>query len=166
MGFDLERIQKVLLRCQTKEEAIDCLVNNVEPSGREREGEEDGSDGFEDEQEDYKMIFVVRMDLKMGLNKIAELTATSCLNAYRRIERESKMNQFAQYALINWTEGQQKKIVVKANSQQDLQEVVKRAKENKINFVEIWEVPSKLVPVKVQKAPAKKQEKMKKKEKG
>ena len=38
------------------------------------------------------MIFVVRMDLKMGLNKIAELTATSCLNAYRRIERESKMN--------------------------------------------------------------------------
>ena len=39
----------MLLRCQTKEEAIDCLVNNVEPSGREREGEEDGSDGFEDE---------------------------------------------------------------------------------------------------------------------
>ncbi len=31
------------------------------------------------------MIFVVRMDLKLALHKIAELTATSALKAYKQI---------------------------------------------------------------------------------
>jgi len=32
------------------------------------------------------MIFVVRMDLKLTLNKTAELVATAALKAYRQIE--------------------------------------------------------------------------------
>ena len=49
------------------------------------------------------MIFVVRMDLKMTLNKIAETVATSCLEAYKQIERKSKVNELDELAWINWT---------------------------------------------------------------
>lgn len=51
------------------------------------------SDEFQDEQEDYKMIFVVRMDLKLALHKIAELTATAALQAYKQIESQIEIDQ-------------------------------------------------------------------------
>ena len=47
-------------------------------------GEND--DDYEDvEEEDFKMIFLVRMDLKLGLGKLAELVATATLKAYQQI---------------------------------------------------------------------------------
>lgn len=32
------------------------------------------------------MVFVVRMDLKLALNKMAELVATATLDAYKQME--------------------------------------------------------------------------------
>ena len=43
-------------------------------------------DDFEDEEEeDYKMVHVMRMDLKIPLGKMAELVATATLAAYQQI---------------------------------------------------------------------------------
>ena len=39
------------------------------------------------------MIFVVRMDLKLALHKIAELTATAALKAYKQIESQIEIDQ-------------------------------------------------------------------------
>jgi hypothetical protein len=67
-----------------KQEAIELIMNEG-VAGEVGVGMEEG-DGFEDEEEVYKMIFVVRMDLKLSLNKTAELVATAALQAYRQIE--------------------------------------------------------------------------------
>jgi len=41
------------------------------------------------------MIFVVRMDLKLTLNKMAELVATGALKAYKQMEQLSKTDELA-----------------------------------------------------------------------
>jgi peptidyl-tRNA hydrolase len=110
------------------------------------------------------MIFVVRMDLKLSLNKMAESVATACLKAYQQIEAASKVDELKSYAFYNWTEGHQKKIVVKAQTEKDLLEVIEKAKAANMNFVAFHELPSKLSPPKPPK-PAVKKEKKDKREK-
>ena len=70
------------------------------------------------------MIFVVRMDLKLSLNKIAELTATGALQTYKKIEIDAKNDPFKEEALYTWTEVSSKKIVVKAPTEKDLLELL------------------------------------------
>ena len=126
------------------------------------EGQE-GSEGFEDEEEDYKMIFVMRMDLKLGLNKMAELVATATLRAYKQMEEAAKTDELKEYALMEWgSEGASKKIVVKAPSEKEVIETLEKAKIVNINSVEIRELPSKLVPPKVESKVVPKKEKKKK----
>ena len=50
------------------------------------------------------MIFVVRMDLNLALNKVAELVATGALKAYKQMEVLSKTNELAEYAFYNWSD--------------------------------------------------------------
>lgn len=69
------------------------------------------------------MIFVVRMDLKLALHKIAELVATATLKAYKQIEALIEVDEAKECAFFEWTEGGQRKIVVKAVSEQDLLDV-------------------------------------------
>ena len=86
MGFEETKVIEALSMFQTKEEAADYLAKEGE-AGQNQQGQ---SDGFEDEDQDYKMIFVVRMDLKLMLGKMAELVATACLQAYQQVEKASK----------------------------------------------------------------------------
>jgi peptidyl-tRNA hydrolase len=81
------------------------------------------------------MIFVVRMDLKLALHKIAELTATAALRAYKQIESQVEVDEAKELAFYEWTEGGQRKIVVKSNSEKELLELAEKAKAANINFV-------------------------------
>jgi peptidyl-tRNA hydrolase len=100
-------------------------------------------DDFEDEEEDYKMIFVVRMDLKLQLSKIAECVATAALKAYQQMEAFVDVDQLKEYAFFEWSEGGQRKIVVKAQSEKELLDVIERVKQQKINYSLVYELPSK-----------------------
>lgn len=90
------------------------------------------------------MIFVVRMDLKLALGQIAELVATGALKAYKQIEAQVEIDENKEFAFYEWTEGGQRKIVVKANSEKELLEVAEKAKAANINFVLIQEQLSNL----------------------
>ena len=78
------------------------------------------------------------MDLKLGLNKMAELVAAAALKAYKQIEMASKTDPLKEYAFYEWTEGAGKKVVVKAQSEQDLQEVLQKVKTTNINYTPIY----------------------------
>lgn len=54
---------------------------------------------FEDLEEDYKMIFLVRMDLKMGLGKVAAQVAHATLKAYKQMVQRANYNQLDFIAL-------------------------------------------------------------------
>lgn len=90
------------------------------------------------------MIFVVRMDLKLALGKIAQLVATAALRAYKQIEALIEIDDNKELAFFEWTEGGQRKIVVKSPSEKELIEVVEKAKAANINYVLIHELPSNL----------------------
>lgn len=80
-------------------------------------------------------MFVVRMDLKLALGKIAEFVATAALKAYKQMEKYIDKDQLKEYAFFEWTESGQKKIVVKAPNEEELLKVVKLIDEKKINYV-------------------------------
>lgn len=44
------------------------------------------------------MIFVVRMDLKLSINSMAQLVATGALAAYRRIEGQVELDEMKEFA--------------------------------------------------------------------
>jgi peptidyl-tRNA hydrolase len=46
------------------------------------------------------MIFVVRMDLKLPLSKIAECVATAALKAYKQIEAFVDVDDIKEYAFF------------------------------------------------------------------
>jgi peptidyl-tRNA hydrolase len=60
------------------------------------------------------MIFVVRNDLKLTIGKLASFVATGALEAYKQIEKEIDFDHLKEIAFYEWSEGGQKKIVVKA----------------------------------------------------
>eukprot|EP00828_Plagiopyla_frontata_P011203 TRINITY_DN1616_c0_g1_i6.p2 TRINITY_DN1616_c0_g1~~TRINITY_DN1616_c0_g1_i6.p2 ORF type:complete len:196 (-),score=57.57 TRINITY_DN1616_c0_g1_i6:87-674(-) len=74
----------------------------------------------------YKMVILVRMDLKMGVGKIAAQTGHAVLGAYKE-----SINQGDQYAVnvTNWECQGQPKIVLKVNSLEQLLELQKKASE-------------------------------------
>lgn len=88
------------------------------------------------------MIFVVRMDLKLQLSKIAECVATAALKAYQQMEAFVDVDELKEYAFFEWSEGGQKKIVVKAPSEKELLELIEKAKNQKINYSLVYEYPS------------------------
>lgn len=49
------------------------------------------------------MIFVVRMDLKLALHKIAEIVATAALKAYKQIEALIELDELKECAFFEWT---------------------------------------------------------------
>ena len=48
------------------------------------------------------MIFVVRMDLKLQLGKMAELVATAALQAYRKMQTFVDVDELKEYAFFEW----------------------------------------------------------------
>lgn len=84
------------------------------------------------------------MDLKLQLSKIAECVATAALKAYQQMAAFVDVDQIKEYAFFEWTEGGQRKIVVKAPSEKDLLDLIEKAKNQKMNFALVYEHPSNL----------------------
>lgn len=105
------------------------------------------------------MIFVVRMDIKLQLSKMAECVATGALAAYKKIEALIDVDQFMEHAFYQWTESGTRKIVVKAQSEKELLDVVEEAKKKNINFYLVYEDSSKIKPENEKQVPQKKQKK-------
>jgi hypothetical protein len=108
MGFAAHRVDHTLQLTAVKEEAVSLLVGEGEEGqagggkgGKEEAGGEASEGEFEDEEEeDYKMIFVVRSDLKLSLGKLAELVATAALQAYRQIETQIDLDDLKEIAFF------------------------------------------------------------------
>ena len=92
------------------------------------------------------MIFVVRNDLKLPLYKIAECVATAALQAYRQMAAFVDADELKEFAFFEWTEGGQRKIVVKAPSEKELLELVELAKKKNINYALVYDLPSSFKP--------------------
>ncbi len=73
-----------------------------------------------------KMAILVRTDLKMGKGKIAAQVAHAAVEASHKV---SKLKYY------RWKLGGQKKIVLKVKDLKELNEIVSKAKKEKINTV-------------------------------
>jgi PTH2 family peptidyl-tRNA hydrolase len=62
------------------------------------------------------MVFLVRMDLKMGLGKMAAQVGHAALGTYKQLAGRSDKDQFAEHAMFEWNETGQKKVVLKVNT--------------------------------------------------
>ncbi|KAI6696100.1 hypothetical protein NL676_016219 [Syzygium grande] len=76
--------------------------------------------------EDFKMVLVVRNDLKMGKGKIAAQCSHATLGLYKKLLRR------APKALDRWEMCAQPKVVVKIESEEDLLALQERAKSLKL----------------------------------
>ncbi|XP_076383581.1 peptidyl-tRNA hydrolase 2, mitochondrial [Megalopta genalis] len=76
---------------------------------------------FTDEYDNYKLILVIRTDLKMGKGKIAAQCAHAAVSAYKAATKHPKI-------LDAWEESGQAKITVKVDSEDALKEIAKQAR--------------------------------------
>ncbi|XP_030469103.1 uncharacterized protein LOC115687610 [Syzygium oleosum] len=76
--------------------------------------------------EDFKMVLVVRNDLKMGKGKIAAQCSHATLGLYKKLLRR------APKALDRWEMCAQPKVVVKIESEEDMLALQERAKSLKL----------------------------------
>lgn len=79
------------------------------------------------------MLFIVRMDLGMGLGKIAAQVGHATLKGYKQMEQRAESSELDEVTFFEWMESGQKKIVVKAQTEQELLSVLNKAKEAKLN---------------------------------
>uniref|UniRef100_A0A0B7B516 peptidyl-tRNA hydrolase n=1 Tax=Arion vulgaris TaxID=1028688 RepID=A0A0B7B516_9EUPU len=98
--------------------------------GASRSNSADNRGDFENEamtvSEEYKMVLVVRMDLKMGKGKVAAQCAHAAVGA---VEKSSYENMTA---LKRWQRHAQPKVVLKVNDEESLLNLVKVAKTKKL----------------------------------
>jgi hypothetical protein len=128
-------VRQALQVTTTKEHALNYIIKTLEDiekldkpkfppniqivnTGPLPKSNKNNESDFEDvDEEDFKMVFVVRMDLKMGLGKMAAQVGHATLGAYKRLSQLSDKDAVAEHALFEWTETGQKKIVVKVNTE-------------------------------------------------
>ncbi|CXI49381.1 peptidyl-tRNA hydrolase 2, putative [Plasmodium berghei] len=83
---------------------------------------------------DCKMVFCVRTDIKMNKGKIASQCCHACLDVYEKIlkrNRKLKANEHSKNVLTYydiWKKNGQKKIVLKISSLEEMYEIEKKAK--------------------------------------
>ena len=85
-----------------------------------------------DENDDLKMVFLVRQDLKMGAGKIAAQVAHAAIGLYDDILEGE--NIYQKSALNNWFNYGQKKVVLKIPDLDTMLEVVKKFKKLKLQY--------------------------------
>ncbi|KAJ0261077.1 Aminoacyl-tRNA hydrolase [Hirschfeldia incana] len=76
--------------------------------------------------DDFKMVLVVRNDLKMGKGKIAAQCSHATLGLYKKLVRR------APKALNSWEECAQPKVVVKIETEDEMLDLQERAKSLKL----------------------------------
>ncbi|GBG81763.1 hypothetical protein CBR_g33941 [Chara braunii] len=72
---------------------------------------------------EFKLVLVVRMDLKMGKGKIAAQCSHATLGIYKKLQRK------APTALRKWEYSGQRKVVLKIDTEDDMMALVKKAKD-------------------------------------
>ena len=80
--------------------------------------EDDWESDYDFEDEDLKMVFIVREDLKMSIGKISAQVAHSAVGLYKRINK-GKSNYYKQ-VLEHWTTSGAKKVVLKGKDESEL----------------------------------------------
>ncbi|KAJ3640944.1 hypothetical protein Zmor_027476 [Zophobas morio] len=80
---------------------------------------------YEESAKRYKMSFVVNTALKMGVGKVAAQVAHACLGLYR----EMRITGEKEDALNEWDYFGEKKIVLKGDNTEHLEELFNKAKE-------------------------------------
>ena len=98
---------------------------------KKREEENLGNNSF-NENDDLKMVFLVRQDLKMGAGKIAAQVAHAAIGLYDDILEGE--NNYQKKVLNNWFNYGQKKVVLKVSDLNTMLEVVKKCKKNKLQY--------------------------------
>mmetsp|Transcript_7183 Transcript_7183/g.9090 ORF Transcript_7183/g.9090 Transcript_7183/m.9090 type:complete len:149 (+) Transcript_7183:289-735(+) len=87
-----------------------------------------GSDDLEEHEvknEPYKMVMVVRMDLKMGKGKMAAQCCHACLGAYKRASKK---------AILHWTKLGQTKLTLKCQTKEELFQIAQQASDEKLPY--------------------------------
>ncbi|CAF1220299.1 unnamed protein product [Adineta ricciae] len=88
----------------------------------ERDDEQSFEPGCSDADGEYKMVLVVRNDLKMGKGKVAAQCSHATLGCFQ------KACEQAPNAVDTWFSGGQAKVVCKCESANDLEELQRQAK--------------------------------------
>ncbi|CAD1474115.1 unnamed protein product, partial [Heterotrigona itama] len=104
IGYCLYKIIAERSRKKLQSFNIDCNVNNIQM-----------------DSDNYKLILVIRTDLKMGKGKIAAQCAHAAVEAYKAAENYPEI-------LRAWEKCGQAKITVKVDSESALKEIVKQAR--------------------------------------
>lgn len=79
------------------------------------------------------MVFLVRMDLKMGLGKMAAQVGHATIGAYKAIESLAEKNEIIEVLLFDWLETGSKKVALKVETEEEILEIVEKAKAMKVN---------------------------------
>ncbi|XP_029674377.1 peptidyl-tRNA hydrolase 2, mitochondrial-like [Formica exsecta] len=85
------------------------------------EDEMDNNAVYTDKYDNYKLILVIRTDLKMGKGKVAAQCSHAAVAAYKAARKHPKI-------LEAWEESGQAKITLKVDSEAALVEIAKQAK--------------------------------------
>ncbi|XP_041761952.1 probable peptidyl-tRNA hydrolase 2 isoform X2 [Anopheles merus] len=97
-------------------------------SAEKQDTKNEGTDKiFADMGGEYKMVLVVRNDLKMGKGKIAAQCGHAAVGAYESGVRNTPA------AIQKWQNGGQAKIALKVDTEEAMMEIYRTAKANKLN---------------------------------
>jgi PTH2 family peptidyl-tRNA hydrolase len=145
MGFSEQQVLQALAVTNNVDEAVNYIVSNLEEPPVQQVTQTTTTqptlmDNFTStitsllsnfKVQEYKMILVVREDLKMGKGKIGAQCGHAVLGAYRQIIRGS--NKLHQEWLNNWEYIGEAKICVKCNSEKEMIDISNVAKEKGLN---------------------------------
>lgn len=125
MGFRIGNIEKALQMTDNVEDAAAIILAMGDQQLSFRNQNPDNPGAYEDdeieEEDEYKMVIVVRRDLKMKTGKIAAQVGHGVLGAYKRAMLESP------FKVEHWEENGQPKIVLKVQTQEELEAVRDKA---------------------------------------
>ncbi|XP_024891244.1 peptidyl-tRNA hydrolase 2, mitochondrial-like [Temnothorax curvispinosus] len=99
------------------------MANRRSPQSFTEDSDETDDDGvaYTDKYDNYKLILVIRTDLKMGKGKVAAQCSHAAVAAYKAARKHPKI-------LRGWEESGQAKITLKVDSEAALTEIAKQAK--------------------------------------
>ncbi|KAK7070057.1 hypothetical protein SK128_021266 [Halocaridina rubra] len=134
MGMGKYVAKKALI--STKNKSIDAALAWIAELGAEEmealcefsDNESSSTDdlGDDDEEEDvyYKMVFVVNMELHMGVGKVAAQVGHAALGLYRLMMEDMEKYETS---MEEWEEFGERKITLRAKNSQELIELQKKA---------------------------------------
>ena len=83
-------------------------------------------------KKDIKMVFFVRMDLKMGKGKIGSQCGHAAIGLYKMFLKNDKNNM-----LDDWENNGSKKITLKVKGESDFSDVIKYCEMNNIKYHQV-----------------------------